>query len=151
MTGCVPVPRRKGLAILTALLVLAAGGLVPAAPAMAQTRLSADGLTATLSAPGRITVGWRPATGQRHYWCAAAALATAQGVPQTARMARLDTPARFTDAQFSTDPADLQMGGSDRFGRPATGLFSFPRGNSLTVGFAASLCDLDQALVRNED
>lgn len=118
-------------------------GTTTTGPAAAQSRLSAQGLTATATAPGRITVGWRPTATQQAYWCAAAELATAQGLAQTARLARLDEPARFTDPQFSTDPADLRDGGTDRLGRSATGLYTFPRGNSLTVGFAASLCDQD--------
>ena len=128
-------------------LSLAVLGLVAAAvatlPAAAQSRLSPQGLLATQTAPDRITVGWRPDAAEQHYWCAAAALAAAQGASRTTRLARLDRPARFTDPQFSTDPADVTSGGSDRQGRSATGLYTFPRGNSLTVGFAASLCDLD--------
>jgi len=134
--------RRTRSPLSLALLGLVAA-MIATLPAAAQSRLSPQGLLATQTAPGRITVGWRPGAAERHYWCAAAALATAQGVPQTARLARLDRPARFTDPQFSTDPADVATGGSDRQGRSATGLYSFPRGNSLTVGFAGSLCDLD--------
>jgi hypothetical protein len=124
--------------------------LATALPAAGQSRLSPQGLTATQTAPDRITVGWRPEAAERHYWCAAASLATAQGVPQTARLARLDRPARFTDPQFSTDPADVTAAGADRFGRAATGLFTFPAGNSLSVGFAASLCDLDHIMLAED-
>jgi hypothetical protein len=131
-------------ALAVAALALTAG--LPTGTA-AQSRLSAQGLKATMTASDRITVRWRPGMAQRHYWCAAAELATAQGMPQTTRLARLDTPARFTDPVFSTDPADVTASGSDSLGRSATGLFSFPRGNSLTVGFAASLCDLDHIML----
>jgi hypothetical protein len=144
MTGCVYIARRAGLAAQAAILAVSAA---LAAPAAAQSRLSDQGLIATRTGPDRITVGWRPSTPERHYWCAAAAFATAQGVAQTTRLARLDTPARRTDAEFSTDPADVTSGGGDRLGRSDTGLYSFPRGNSLTVGFAVSLCDLDHVRI----
>jgi hypothetical protein len=121
-----------------------------AAPGLAQSWLSAQGLTVTAAGPDRIAVGWRPEAGERHYWCAAGAFATAQGVAQTARLARLDTPARFTDPTFSTDPADIRAGGADRWGKSATGMYTFPRGNSLTVGFAASLCDQDHITLADD-
>lgn len=135
--------------------VLALGIVVPGAgsgagAALAQSRLTAQGLTATVTEPGRITVAWRPAVDPHHYWCAAAELATAQGMAQTARLARLDVPARFTDAVFSTDPADQTDEGADRLGRSATGLYTFPRGNSLTIGMAASFCALDHIMLADD-
>lgn len=151
MTVRASPPRKPGAQLVQAMFTAAlALAMSHPGPAQAQSHLSPRDLAATLTAPGRISVDWRPGVPQRHYWCAAAAFATAQGVSQTTRLARLDTPARFTDPQFSTDPADLAAGGGDSLGRSATGLYSFPRGNSLTVGFAASLCDLDH-LLRIED
>ena len=132
-------------AVLAALMTV-----VTAAQVQAQSWLSAQGLTVSAAGPDRIAVGWRPEATEQHYWCAAGAFATAQGLSQTARLARLDTPARFIDPTFSTDPTDLREGGSDRLGRSATGLFTFPRGNSLTVGFATSLCDLDHRALADD-
>lgn len=137
MPRIIHFPARVAAAALFFALSLPAAG-----PAAAQSWLSAQGLTVT-AAGTTIAVGWRPEAGEQHYWCAAGAFATAQGVAQTARLARLDTPARFTDPTFSTDPADIRAGGADRWGKSATGMYTFPRGNSLTVGFAASLCDQD--------
>jgi hypothetical protein len=152
MTGRAPRSRTARVLLPIARTVAALVLALPlATPGAAQSRLSEQGIRATATAPGQITVAWHPGAPQRQYWCAAAALAAAQGLPQTTRLARLDVPARFTDAQFSTDPADVAAGGGDSLGRSATGLYSFPRGNSLTIGFATSLCDLDHILSRDDD
>jgi ABC-type Fe3+ transport system permease subunit len=143
-------PIRSHATIRRAAVLAALMTVVTAAQVQAQSWLSAQGLTVSAAGPDRIAVGWRPEATEQHYWCAVGAFATAQGLSQTARLARLDTPARFTDPTFSTDPADLREGGSDRLGRSATGLFTFPRGNSLTVGFAASLCDLDHRALADD-
>ncbi len=150
MTSPIPsLSQVRRLAVVAALMA-APMTVATAAPGLAQTWLSAQGLTVSAAGPDRIAVGWRPGASEQHYWCAAGAFATAQGLSQTARLARLDAPARFTDPTFSTDPADLRQGGSDRLGRSATGLFTFPRGNSLTVGFAVSLCDLDHRALADD-